>query len=191
MIIFSRIEDVTGKDFCCNMLWSTLLTFIRQTLLSNLLLLIRVVDNQTGVLTLNFRAQPIFVIIPEQLQQLIVRNPLGIVVNLNDFRVITQIFVDGIARCTTCVANTSTQDTLCGPKKAVNAPKAAHAEGCSLKWSINVMEWLGVLLLLNNQIIRLKHNICRFFCTKLTRKSSQENSSKSSQKKNYKIAQLL
>lgn len=88
---FGSKEVVLRRNLRCDDLRSPSLLFFQLRCLCHLPLLIVVEQNQGGILPLDGRGQAIFVVVPEQIQQLLEADHRGIVVDFQDLRVIAPV----------------------------------------------------------------------------------------------------
>lgn len=87
-LLFSRIDCVDRNDFCNNLFGWPVETFIFQAFAGNALLFIIMIVNDRCILTLDSGCQPIFMVVPEQIQNLQVSYFIWIEINRNHFNVI-------------------------------------------------------------------------------------------------------
>jgi len=70
---------------------------------------------------------------PEELEQVLIRNDVGVEVHLEALSVIPDIAIGGIRRRATRVANPRTPDSLDKPELGVRTPESTRAEGRRLQ----------------------------------------------------------
>ncbi len=73
--------------------------------------------------------------LPEDFQQLGVRNLLRVVVDLNGFGVVANVLVGGVCLFAAGVAYPRADNSGCTPEPGVGAPESAQGEGGSLEFS--------------------------------------------------------
>lgn len=88
VLLFSRIERSGGGEFGDDLLRRAVDALLLDAVCGDALLFLAVVQNQRHVLPLHARRQPVLVVVPEQPQQLIVRDLRGVEIDAHNFRVI-------------------------------------------------------------------------------------------------------
>ena len=92
-LLFSRIEGACFNNLRNYSFVSSDFLFRLSAFFSNFLLLVVVIENYWCILLLYFRCETVFVIIPEQVEQLLISNSFWIVVYFDDFSMISSTIV--------------------------------------------------------------------------------------------------
>ena len=70
-------------------------------------------------------------VFPEDLQEMLIRDPGRVVIDLDRLAMIAQVMVSGIFRRSAGITNTGTDDARETPEPGVRAPKSAQGKGGS------------------------------------------------------------
>lgn len=68
-------------------------------------------------------------VLPEDIEELLVRDPAGVVDDLNRLRVVAEIVIGRVLLGAACVAYQGRKDTVDLPEPGIRSPESAQAEG--------------------------------------------------------------
>ena len=141
VIIFGTVKSGEGQNLGLNPLLP-LGRFALSALFGQFFLLIGVIKD-CGHVLLRPSARVGVVILPEDVQKVVVGNLGGVVIDLDRLRVVTQAVVCRRVICTASIAHAGPHHTLQTPEPGVGPPESAQSEGgcCGLKRFGSIDGW--------------------------------------------------